>query len=110
MTLEEVDEIGRGRVWSGENALENGLIDAYGGLHDAIEIAARMAGLEKYRVQSLPKLEDPIDQFIRQLTENARAKMVQRELGQFYDYFETIQELEGLYGLQVRLPFKFELH
>jgi protease-4 len=110
MTREEVDEVGRGRVWSGENALENGLIDAYGGLHDAIEIAARMAGLEKYRVQSLPKLEDPIDQFIRQLTENARVKMVQKELGQFYNYFETIQELEGLYGLQVRLPFKFELN
>jgi hypothetical protein len=36
--------------------------------------------------------------------------MVQKELGQFYNYFETIQELEGLYGLQVRLPFKFELN
>ncbi len=110
MTRDEVDEVGRGRVWSGENALENGLIDAYGGLHDAIEIAARMAGLDKYRVQSLPKLEDPIEQFIRQLTENVRVKMVQKELGQFYNYFETIQELEGLYGLQVRLPFKFELN
>ncbi len=110
MTREKVDAIGRGRVWSGGNALENGLIDAYGGLHDAIEIAADMAGLEKYRIQSLPKLEDPIDQFIRELTENTRTRMVRRELGQFYTYFETIQELEGLYGLQLRLPFKFELH
>ncbi len=110
MTIEEVNTIGQGRVWSGENALDNGLIDAYGGLHDAIEIAASMAGLEKYRVLDLPKLEDPLDQFIRQLTENAKTRMVSRELGQFYHYFETIQELEGLYGIQARLPFKFELH
>ena len=86
------------------------MIDAYGGLHDAIETAASMAGLEKYRVQSLPKLENPIDQIIRELTENARTRMVQKELGQFYRYFETLNELEGMFGIQARLPFKFELH
>jgi len=69
-----------------------------------------MAGLEKYRVLSLPKLEDPIEQFIRALTENTRTRMVKKELGQFYSYFETIQELEGLFGIQARLPFKFDLH
>ncbi len=110
MSVEEVNHIGRGRVWSGENALDNGLIDAYGGLHDAINIAAGMAGIEKYRVLELPKLEDPIDQFIRKITENTRTRMLIRELGQFYPYFETIQELEGLYGMQARLPFKFDLH
>ncbi len=110
MTVEQVDAIGGGRVWSGENALENGLIDAYGGLNDAIEIAASMAGLEKYRVLSLPKLEDPINLFIRELTENARTRMVRRELGQFYRYFETLHELEGLFGIQARLPYTFELH
>ena len=36
--------------------------------------------------------------------------MVQKELGQFYRYFETLKELEGMFGIQARLPFKFELH
>jgi protease-4 len=110
MTREEVAAIGGGRVWSGENALENGLIDAYGGLYDAIGIAASMAGIEKYRVIDLPKLEDPIDMFIRELTENTRARIVRREMGRFYPYFETLQELEGLFGIQARLPYTFELH
>jgi protease-4 len=110
MSIEAVDAIGKGRVWSGENALENGLIDRYGGLYDAIEIAAGLAGLEKYRVTELPRLEDPIDQFIRELTEYARGRMVKRELGQFYHFFETMDELEGLFGLQARLPFRFELN
>jgi protease-4 len=110
MTRENVNAIGGGRVWSGENALGNGLIDGYGGLHDAIETAAGMAGLEKYRILELPKLEDPIEQFFRELTENMRMRMVRNELGQFYQYFETLQELEGLFGIQARMPFKLELY
>ena len=109
MSREQVDEIGRGRVWSGANGLDNGLIDAYGGLNDAIEAAAELAGIEKYRVSSLPKLEDPIDQFLREFTENMKTRTIRRELGQFYTYFESVRELEGLYGLQARLPFKFIL-
>lgn len=110
MDAEKVDAIGGGRVWSGENALENGLIDRYGGLHDAIEIAADMAGLEKYRVVSLPELEDPIDQFIRELTENAHARLMRRELEMIYPFFRSIEELEGLFGIQARLPYTIELH
>jgi protease-4 len=108
MSANEIDAVGGGRVWSGENALENGLIDRYGGLHDAIEAAADLAGLEKYRVLELPKLEDPIEVFLRELTENARARMVSRELGQFHMYFDSFRELEGLFGIQARQPFKFE--
>lgn len=110
MTWEEVDAIGEGRVWSGENAVENGLIDGYGGLQDAIEKAADLAELEKYRVLSLPKLENPIEQFIKALAENTRTRRLKKELGQFYPYFETLSELEGLSGIQARLPFRFELH
>ncbi len=110
MTREEVDAIGGGHVWSGENALENGLIDVYGGLQDAIETAASMAGLEKYRVLELPKLEDPIEQLIRELSENSKARIVRRELGQFYPYFQTLYEIEGIFGMQARLPFRLELY
>ena len=44
-----VDEIGQGRVWSGVDALENGLVDELGGLDDAIAAAAELAGLEEGR-------------------------------------------------------------
>jgi protease-4 len=110
MTKEDVNAIGGGRVWSGKDALENGLIDLYGGLHDAIELAGEMAGLEKYRVISLPELEDPLEAFLREITENSRTRRIQRELGQFYRYFKSVGELEDLFGIQARLPFMFELN
>ena len=56
MTKEQVDEIGQGTVWSGENAKEIGLIDDFGGLKDAIALAAEIEGLEDYRTVSLPRL------------------------------------------------------
>lgn len=57
MTPEEVDSIGRGRVWAGEDALERGLVDRLGGVLEAVECAARMAGLEpgSYAVEVLPR-------------------------------------------------------
>lgn len=110
MTLSDVDAIGGGRVWSGENALENGLIDMYGGLQDAIEVAAGMAGLEKYRVQELPRLENPLDVFLRELTENTKSNIAMRELGEYYRYFETIDNIKNYFGIQARIPYFFDIH
>jgi protease-4 len=56
MTLERVDELGRGRVWSGADALEMGLVDVLGGLRDAIALAASRVDLSEgeYTVRLLP--------------------------------------------------------
>ena len=110
MSESDVDAIGGGRVWSGENALDNGLVDMYGGLHDAIEVAAGMAGVEKYRVQELPRLEDPLEMFLRKLTENARNRIAMKELGEYYRYFETIDNIESYFGIQARIPYIFDIH
>ncbi len=110
MTRDEVDRIGQGRVWSGANAISNGLVDVYGGLYTAIDIAAEMAGLEKYRIVELPKLEDPIEQLLREISENARTRVLKKELGEYYKYLKQLEELESLNGIQAKLPFEVELH
>jgi len=57
MNEQQVDDVAQGRVWSGRDAQNNGLVDALGGLDDAVAMAARMAGLEAgtYRVRQLPR-------------------------------------------------------
>ena len=109
MTWDEVDAIGQGRVWSGTNAMENGLIDVFGGLERAVEIAAEMCGLEKYRIVELPVLEDPLQLLLKELSENARTRLLKKELGEYYKYFEQLEDLENMSGVQARLPFKVEL-
>lgn len=55
MTVEQVDSLGQGRVWTGADAKENGLIDLLGGLDEAISVAAEKAGLTEYKLEKYPK-------------------------------------------------------
>ncbi|MFO7668078.1 MAG: signal peptide peptidase SppA [Bacteroidales bacterium] len=112
-SYEEIDAIGGGRVWAGANALELGLIDMFGGLEKSIEVAAEMAGLENYRVQSLPKLDDPMTAIMKQLTGSARVraeKILRNELGDQYIHYKKIQEIRNMHGIQMIMPFEFEVN
>ncbi len=112
-SYEEIDAIAGGRVWAGSNALELGLIDMYGGLEKSIEVAAEMAGLENYRVQSLPKLEDPMTAIMNQLTGGSMIRanrILQRELGEEYHHYKKIQEIRNMHGIQAIMPYEIEIH
>lgn len=109
MTYEKVDRIGEGRVWSGINAKEIGLVDTFGGLRDAIKIAARMAGLEEYRIAELPKLEDPLTQLLKGSTSELRTKLIKNELGEDYKYYKMIKDIKNMDGIQARLPFEIHI-
>ena len=67
MTVEEVDRIAQGRVWSGETAKEHGLIDNLGYLEDAIAAAARLAEIEDYSVETIKKPVKGFDKVIQEL-------------------------------------------
>jgi len=110
MTKEAVDAIGQGRVWSGANAIEIGLIDEFGGLEKAIAIAAEEAGLEHYRVTNLPELKDPFEQFIEELGGNVETRIMQRRLGERYRYYQQMNEIMKMEGIQARIPYAIEMY
>jgi protease-4 len=111
LTFDEVDEIAQGRIWSGADAVELGLADKIGGLHDAIEIARNMAGLEdKYRIIELPKQQDPIEKLIKDLTSSARLKALQRNLGINDEYIYIYQQIMQNQGIQARIPFNITIY
>lgn len=72
-SVEDVDRVARGRVWTGSEALERGLVDRLGSLADAIASAARMAGLEegKYRVEYVEPRLTLTQRFAMQLVRSA---------------------------------------
>ena len=112
-TYDEIDAIAGGRVWAGSDALELGLIDMHGGLVKSIEVAAEMAGLENYRIQSLPRLEDPMAAIMKQLTGGSLAKadrILKHELGDSYRHYRKIQEIRDMRGIQAVMPYEIELH
>ena len=105
MTKEQVDFIGQGRVWSGENAKEIGLIDDFGGLDDAVRLAAEIAGVEEYRTVSLPALPDPIEQLFKNATDNIRMRIIKSELGDKYRYYEYFKRATIYNGIYARMPY-----
>lgn len=105
MTFEEVDKIGGGHVYSGADALKNGLIDDFGGLEKAIKVAAEEAKLENYRLVKLPEVVDPFTKIMNDLTGNAHLKFMEEKLGENFYYYEQMEEVKNMKGIQARLPF-----
>lgn len=110
MSKEAVDAIGQGRVWTGTDALELGLVDVLGGLEDAIEIAANMADLENYRISSLPEQLDPMQELIKEITGGAKAAIMEDELGESYKFYKELQHILEMDKLQTRMPLYFEIN
>ena len=110
MSKEQVDEIGQGRVWTGENAKEIGLVDEFGGLDKAITLAAEIAGVEDYRTVSLPALPDPFESLFKTGTDNVRARFLKNELGEKYRYYEYFKKASQMNGVYARLPYDITIY
>ncbi|MBW6501573.1 MAG: signal peptide peptidase SppA [Bacteroidales bacterium] len=109
MTIESVDLIGEGRVYSGSRAVELGLADNTGGLNAAVQEAATLAGIEAYSVRELPALEDPYTRLLSQLGGEIRSRILTRELGSTVRFLDQLRDLQNISGIQARLPYFIEI-
>ncbi len=107
MSQDDLKKVASGRVWSGEQALVNGLIDELGSFKDAIELAAEAAGIkDDYSVSYYPK-EKP---FIEEVLEKMSAKIQLTLFGIDTDpVLNSVKQLNELKGLQARLPGELEV-
>ncbi len=110
MTKKEVNVIGRGRVWTGTDAQRIGLVDELGGMKDAIEFAAKKAGISEKKVVYYPKVkEDKWSEILEQIEEKddiqvkAPAAELPEELVRYYEQLKTLEQMQGI---QMRLPFE----
>lgn len=109
MTVKDVDAVGGGRVWSGVNALENGLIDGFGSLRDAIDMAAQTAGVDgDYDVWQMTANVDNFSAIFHSLS-NSHAKAVQSELGEAFAYYNSVARMLSKEGVQARVPYLIEI-
>lgn len=110
MTKAEVDSIGQGRVWSGVNAIEIGLVDELGGLNDAIKSAAELANIDSYKIKELPRQKEPIEQIMEDFSMEAKAMILGDELSRTYNYFKVFEETTKRSGIMTRIPYDIVIH
>ncbi len=108
---EYVDGIARGRVWAGTDAVKLGLVDQMGGLEDAIAYAAEKAELgENYRIREYPVRKPFYRQLLEDLQGDAKTYIIGNELGEYKTYYDQMQSLKKMDGIQARLPFIYKIN
>ena len=106
-SMEYIDSIAQGRVWSGTRALEIGLVDRIGGLDDAIRSAAAKAGVKRYHLREYPGKEGLLEMIFGNQGESREAA-IRDEIGEEgYKTYTAIRSLKKFLGkAQARLPFE----
>jgi protease-4 len=108
-TPEEIEQIAEGRVWTGEAALQNGLVDDLGGLDKALETAVSLAGVEGYTVVNYPENESMFNQLLNLTKGDYLDDKLKAQLGDYYGCIQTLQRLQSADRIQARLPFEMIL-
>ena len=115
MKVEEVHKIARGRVWTGEDALENGLVDEIGGLNEAITYTKKKIGSKRGELIYYPKVkENKLESFIEMIEEEEEGASLKSNSILNHRYLKeigiTVQKLEALKGIQMRLPYDVKIN
>ena len=106
-----VDSIARGRVWTGLQAKEIGLVDTLGGLPLALNIAANEAGIDykKSRVKVFPKEKSLWEQVMQQM-EEGKEEEIKARLNAVIPFYSELEEWSQMEPLQARLPFLIKIY
>lgn len=109
LPVERVLEIAGGRVWSGEDALGIGLVDALGGLKTAIALAVDKAGLTDYRVVEVRETPSGLAAMLTAMNVSVRKLFTRSELETVMGEYEKVREATRLQGILMYTPWKVEL-
>ncbi|VXB14875.1 Signal peptide peptidase SppA [Flavobacterium sp. 9AF] len=114
MTREQVDAIAQGRVWTGADALKNGLVDELGGLEEALKYAAKIAKIKEYRIENYPEYDKSFEDLIGNFTGismfQSRETLLKEQIGEEnFRLLEQIKRANQLKGVQAIMPFELQI-
>lgn len=103
---DSIDHIGQGRVWTGEQALELGLVDKLGGMDVAVEEAASLAGVAAYTVTVANTKKNFFTEYMEKMIGEAKVSLIRSALGnEEFAVFSNIRRMKSQTGIQARMPY-----
>lgn len=113
LSFDQVDAIAQGRVWSGAEALKNGLVDEIGGLDAAIKYAAKLGKTTDYSTKNYPEYEKDFSKILARLGlpfASTKEEFIKEELGEEnYRVIQRIRRVSQLKGTQVIMPYEISI-
>jgi protease-4 len=114
LTVEQVDEIAQGRVWTGKDAIKNKLVDELGGLDQAIAYAAKKVEIDSYKVVNYPeykmKFEDLLRNYLGASMIKTEEQLIKEKIGEAnYEMIERLNYFNNMKGAQAIIPFELKI-
>lgn len=111
LTRDEVEAIAQGRVWTGADAINIGLVDELGGLDLALQRAAEAAGIEDYKIKEFPVFEKDLEKMLEDFgLVKAKTTILKEELGEEnYKIYQEIKALKQKKGIQLLFPYSTDI-
>lgn len=110
MSVEQVNNIAQGRVWSGREALQNGLIDEIGTLNDVLSFVSKENALGSYDVESYPIYKTNLKEIFQKYPISLKATTLQEKMGkEAYKMYQKVKNLSEQEGIQARMWFDINL-
>ena len=112
MDKDMVHEIAQGRVWTGVQAKENGLVDVIGGLQKAISIAAEKINLEEYTITEYPQRKEKPWSFVLDAIESKTSSknILKENMGKYYYQYKSLDDMSRTNTIQARVPYFIEVY
>ena len=105
MNIDSLKAIAEGRIYSGTDAMQLGLVDEMGGLEEAIAFAAKKANISDYTLKYYPSVKSLIEQISDIFSTSVEERIVKSQLGENYRLFRTIQRAQTTTGIKAIMPY-----
>ena len=111
MDQDDVKAIAQGRVWTGADALNNGLVDELGGLDLALKYAAEITEIDSYSIKEFPVFEKDLEKMLQDYgLVKTKERILIEELGEeHYKILQDIKAMSQRKGMQLLFPFDVEI-
>lgn len=111
LTTAQVDAIGQGRVWSGQDALKIGLVDKIGGMDDALKEAAKLGKTTKYRTKNYPEIDKEFGDILSQFgLAQSKESIIKESIGaENYEVLKHVKQMTSQKGIQARMAYELKI-
>ncbi len=108
MSQADIKKVASGRVWTGSQAIERGLVDKLGTFDDAVQIAAESAGIgTDYKLRYYPQHKTFLEKLMTDYENDVRVSTLKKETGEYYLWFQQWERVKDYQGTQARMPVDF---
>lgn len=109
VSKEKIESVAQGHVWTGQKALEIGLVDKLGGINTAIKLAAQKAHLKEYKIENYPRKKEFYEKIMENISTETSMALAKFYFGENFKYYITLKSLQQQQPIQARLPYFLDI-